>query len=154
LQGANDTEEYRIGQTSRTIWKKLPVTDGISIDFKGCYPYFQRISNRRRKVPIYEYLCDECEHKLEIIQKISDEPMRFCPECGKESLRKLISPVSFRLKGTGWYETDFKTKKKEGEGTKPDVKDTKESKTDTAGKSETKDTSGASGTKAADKTVN
>jgi len=63
-------------------------------------------------VPIYEYQCDRCNHKLEIIQKISDEPLRFCPECGKQALRKLISSVSFRLKGTGWYETDFKNKGK------------------------------------------
>ena len=69
-------------------------------------------------MPIYEYQCDQCNHKLEIIQKISDEPLRFCPECGEETLRKLISSVSFRLKGTGWYDTDFKNKGKDVE-TKP-----------------------------------
>ena len=69
-------------------------------------------------MPIYEYQCDQCKHKLEIIQKISDEPLKFCPECGEETLRKLISSVSFRLKGTGWYETDFKNKGK-GVETKP-----------------------------------
>ena len=72
-------------------------------------------------MPIYEYLCDSCNHKLEIIQKISEEPMRFCPECGKEALRKLISPVSFRLKGTGWYETDFKNKPKSNSESRPDT---------------------------------
>ncbi len=63
-------------------------------------------------MPIYEYQCVACEHKLEIIQKISEVRLKKCPECGEESLRKLISAVSFRLKGTGWYETDFKDKPK------------------------------------------
>ncbi|MFQ5660251.1 MAG: FmdB family zinc ribbon protein [Gammaproteobacteria bacterium] len=61
-------------------------------------------------MPIYEYQCDICEHRLELIQKINEEPLSECPECGEDGLRKLISPVSFRLKGTGWYETDFKDK--------------------------------------------
>lgn len=77
-------------------------------------------------MPIYEYQCDRCNHKLEIIQKVSDELLKFCPECGEESLRKLISSVSFRLKGTGWYETDFKTKVKgkDSDNAKPDTTDT------------------------------
>lgn len=62
-------------------------------------------------MPIYEYKCDRCEHQLEILQKISDEPAKTCPECGVESLRKLVSAAAFKLKGTGWYETDFKDKK-------------------------------------------
>ena len=64
-------------------------------------------------MPIYEYQCDDCEHKLEALQKMSDEPLKDCPECGKASLRKLISAVAFRLKGSGWYETDFKDKKEQ-----------------------------------------
>jgi len=63
-------------------------------------------------VPIYEYLCDDCDHRLEVMQKISEEHLKECPECGEESLRKLVSAASFRLKGTGWYETDFKDKPK------------------------------------------
>ncbi len=63
-------------------------------------------------MPIYEYQCVSCENKLEVIQKISEVPLKECPECGEDSLRKLISAVSFRLKGTGWYETDFKDKPK------------------------------------------
>lgn len=59
-------------------------------------------------MPIYEYQCKACGHELEIIQKISDEPLKFCPECGKEELSKLVSAAGFRLKGGGWYETDFK----------------------------------------------
>ena len=60
-------------------------------------------------MPIYEYVCGACGHEMEVLQKISDAPLRKCPECGKASLRKLISAPSFRLKGGGWYETDFKS---------------------------------------------
>ena len=60
-------------------------------------------------MPIYEYQCDRCEHKLQILQKISEEPLKDCPECNETTLKKLISAASFRLKGGGWYETDFKT---------------------------------------------
>ena len=60
-------------------------------------------------MPIYEYQCEQCGHKLEKLQKISDEPLKTCPQCGDQSLRKLVSAAAFRLKGGGWYETDFKT---------------------------------------------
>ncbi len=59
-------------------------------------------------MPIYEYQCGSCDHQFETMQRISDAPLRECPVCGVDSLRKLISPVAFRLKGGGWYETDFK----------------------------------------------
>ncbi|NEV64165.1 FmdB family zinc ribbon protein [Thiorhodococcus minor] len=59
-------------------------------------------------MPIYEYRCEECGHELEKMQKISDAPLTDCPACGKPSLKKLISAAGFRLKGGGWYETDFK----------------------------------------------
>jgi len=59
-------------------------------------------------MPIYEYRCGSCSHELEALQKISDSPLRKCPECGKLTLRRLISAPVFRLKGAGWYETDFK----------------------------------------------
>ncbi len=83
-------------------------------------------------MPIYEYQCQACEHALEALQRISEPPLRDCPECGKPALRKLISAPSFRLKGGGWYETDFKTGnkknladsgdgKKEGKKDKPDA---------------------------------
>ncbi len=62
-------------------------------------------------MPIYEYQCQKCEHVLEALQKISEEPLRFCPECGAEELKRLISAPRFRLKGSGWYETDFKKDK-------------------------------------------
>ncbi len=60
-------------------------------------------------MPIYEYQCEACSHLLEAIQKLSDAPLVDCPECGEAKLKKKISAVSFRLKGSGWYETDFKT---------------------------------------------
>lgn len=63
-------------------------------------------------MPIYEYRCESCGLELEKIQKVSDPPIRDCPGCGKASLNKLISAGAFRLKGGGWYETDFKTGRK------------------------------------------
>ena len=63
-------------------------------------------------MPIYEYVCDKCSHHLEALQKLSDEPLVFCPECGEAALRKQVSAAAFRLKGTGWYETDFKNSDK------------------------------------------
>jgi len=60
-------------------------------------------------MPIYEYQCQSCGKELEVLQKISDAPLTECPECGKASLQKKVSAAAFRLKGGGWYETDFKT---------------------------------------------
>lgn len=60
-------------------------------------------------MPIYEYQCEACGHQLEALQKLSEEPLRDCPACGKPALTKLISAAGFRLKGGGWYETDFKS---------------------------------------------
>jgi putative FmdB family regulatory protein len=62
-------------------------------------------------MPIYEYQCEKCDYALEAIQKMSDEPLTDCPECGTDGLRKLVSASAFRLKGSGWYETDFKNDK-------------------------------------------
>nr|VFJ51077.1 MAG: putative regulatory protein, FmdB family [Candidatus Kentron sp. FM]VFJ55561.1 MAG: putative regulatory protein, FmdB family [Candidatus Kentron sp. FM]VFK08976.1 MAG: putative regulatory protein, FmdB family [Candidatus Kentron sp. FM] len=61
-------------------------------------------------MPIYEYECSQCAHRIEVLQKISEAPLQDCPACKKPSLRRLVSAASFRLKGTGWYETDFKNK--------------------------------------------
>ena len=60
-------------------------------------------------MPIYEYECGACGHNLEALQKMSDMPLRECPDCGESTLRRLVSAPAFRLKGSGWYETDFKT---------------------------------------------
>jgi putative FmdB family regulatory protein len=61
-------------------------------------------------MPIYEYRCGACGHHLEALQKMSEGPLRKCPDCGKSQLRRLVSAPQFRLKGAGWYETDFKNK--------------------------------------------
>ncbi len=63
-------------------------------------------------MPIYEYACVSCEHQFETIQRISEDPLLDCPECGKPDLKKLVSVAAFRLKGAGWYETDFKSGEK------------------------------------------
>jgi putative FmdB family regulatory protein len=59
-------------------------------------------------MPIYEYQCQSCGHEHEALQKISDKPLILCPACSEPELKKKISSAGFRLKGTGWYETDFK----------------------------------------------
>lgn len=64
-------------------------------------------------MPIYEYQCEKCGHHLEALQKISDKPLRECPECGKRTLTRLVSAPLFRLAGSGWYETDFKSDKEQ-----------------------------------------
>ncbi len=60
-------------------------------------------------MPIYEYQCQECDHTLDALQKISEDRLVDCPECGLPGLKRLLSAPRFRLKGNGWYETDFKT---------------------------------------------
>jgi len=93
-------------------------------------------------MPIYEYQCDECGHKLETLQRISEAPLTDCPQCNGAGLRKLVSAAAFRLKGTGWYETDFKNKGKEekkpakSNGDGADTKTADTSKSD--GKSQSK----------------
>jgi putative FmdB family regulatory protein len=61
-------------------------------------------------MPIYEYRCGACGHHLEALEKMSDAPLRKCPKCSKSQLKRLVSAPQFRLKGSGWYETDFKNK--------------------------------------------
>ena len=58
-------------------------------------------------MPIYEYLCRHCGHHLEAIQKMTDKPLQHCEQCGNMKLEKQISATSFRLKGSGWYATDY-----------------------------------------------
>jgi putative FmdB family regulatory protein len=62
-------------------------------------------------MPFYEYECQSCKFYTEVMQKISDPPLVKCPSCGKRTLQKLVSAPVFRLKGSGWYETDFKSDK-------------------------------------------
>ncbi len=86
-------------------------------------------------MPIYEYVCMECEHPHEALQKMSDAPLTDCPVCNKSTLKKKISAAGFRLSGSGWYETDFKSDKQRNLVDKP-----KESsaKSDTSSKTSTK----------------
>jgi putative FmdB family regulatory protein len=63
-------------------------------------------------MPIYEYACKACGFEKDVLQKLSDEPLTGCPSCEKQAFSKRISAAGFRLKGSGWYETDFKTGKK------------------------------------------
>ncbi|MGH8150489.1 MAG: FmdB family zinc ribbon protein [Steroidobacteraceae bacterium] len=62
-------------------------------------------------MPFYEYECSNCKYYSEVMQKITDPPLRKCPSCGRNTLKKLVSAPNFRLKGGGWYETDFKSDK-------------------------------------------
>jgi putative FmdB family regulatory protein len=63
-------------------------------------------------MPIYEYQCEQCGHRLEAIQRMSEDPLTDCPTCGQPALKKLISAAAFHLKGNGWYATDFKDQAK------------------------------------------
>ena len=80
-------------------------------------------------MPIYEYRCQSCGHELEKLQRMSDAALTACPACGKDKLRRLISAAGFRLKGAGWYETDFKS------GDKRNLADSSGAKGESAGKS-------------------
>lgn len=60
-------------------------------------------------MPIYEYVCQDCGHELEAIQKVADPQLVDCPACSHASLKKKLTASAFRLSGSGWYETDFKT---------------------------------------------
>ncbi len=88
-------------------------------------------------MPIYEYKCQSCENELEKLQRLSDPPLTDCPACDEPALRRLISAAGFRLKGAGWYETDFK------QGSKRNLHDSSDSKSSDSGDSK------SSGTKAA-----
>ena len=73
------------------------------------------------KMPFYEYRCGACAHELEVLQKMSAEPLVECPSCGKATLTKLVSAAGFQLKGSGWYVTDFR----DGDKSKKDESDSK-----------------------------
>ena len=86
-------------------------------------------------MPFYEYECQSCKFYTELMQKISDPPLTKCPSCGKRSMQKLVSAPVFRLKGSGWYETDFKSDKESKRNLAADREEPKpaaeESKTET-----------------------
>ena len=88
-------------------------------------------------MPLYEYLCQNCGHQFERIQKFSDAPIAECPKCGGP-VQKLVSSPAFHLKGTGWYATDYA---RSGQGDKSTSADSKSSgKSDSAGTKDAKDT--------------
>jgi putative FmdB family regulatory protein len=94
-------------------------------------------------MPIYEYECSSCGHRLEVMQKMSDLPLADCPSCTEPSLRKLVSAGGFVLKGSGWYATDFKgSSGKAAEGKSAEAKPEAGGKAE--GKSESKADSGGS----------
>jgi putative FmdB family regulatory protein len=78
-------------------------------------------------MPIYEYQCESCGHHLDALQKVGDRPLRKCPDCGKPKLKRLLSAPMFLLKGSGWYETDFKSDKerKRNLADRPEKEETK-----------------------------
>ncbi len=90
-------------------------------------------------MPIYEYLCQSCGDTHEAIQKFSDSPLIDCPACGESALKKLLSAPSFRLKGGGWYETDFKGKKAKNVATSDNHCPSKDTKSGCGGCSATSD---------------
>lgn len=59
-------------------------------------------------MPIYPYRCTSCEKSKDVLQKMSDEPLKTCPFCGKDTFEKQLSAAGFQLKGQGWYATDFR----------------------------------------------
>lgn len=77
-------------------------------------------------MPIYEYRCDACGFQKEFLQKVSDAPLTDCPECTQPTLKKLLTAAGFKLKGGGWYATDFKN------GSKPAKSDTASKPADAA----------------------
>ena len=91
-------------------------------------------------MPIYEYECQECGHRHEALQKVSDVPLSTCPECHAEGLKKLISAAGFRLSGSGWYETDFKSGNQKNLATQD--ADKSKDKKDSKKKKDSKDSSG------------
>ena len=105
-------------------------------------------------MPIYEYCCVECGHRVEALQRLSDAPLTDCPACAKAGLKKQVSAPSFRLSGGGWYETDFKTGDKKNiagersDSAKPNTatSDSGSSKGDTESKSSKKPESTSKGT--------
>ena len=94
-------------------------------------------------MPIYEYQCEKCEHQFDTLQKLSDKPLKKCPECGKMALTKLVSAAGFRLKGGGWYETDFKSGSKKNLAGDSGNSSAGESDKSSNGKSERSSSSGS-----------
>jgi putative FmdB family regulatory protein len=89
-------------------------------------------------MPFYEYQCTNCGHHDEVLQSINDKPLRKCPNCGKNGLKKLMSAPVFRLKGSGWYETDFKSDKEKQRNLAGSEKEEPKAEAKTEAKSDSK----------------
>lgn len=108
-------------------------------------------------MPIYEYQCSRCGHHLETIQKMSDDPLKDCPECHQPTLNKLVSAAGFQLKGSGWYVTDYSAKGKArtdketaaGSGSESKSEDKPAKSTDTSSTSANSSDTGSTGSGAA-----
>ena len=83
-------------------------------------------------MPLYEYLCSHCGHQDDVLGKSSDNPVIVCPVCNNKEFKKQVSAPHFKLKGSGWYETDFKNKPKSVEEKTSKVKPNKMTKTETS----------------------
>ena len=105
-------------------------------------------------MPIYEYRCEHCGHQFDVLQKISEAPLTDCPACAQPALKKLVSAPNFRLKGGGWYETDFKTDKDKKRNLADDGKPKSDAKSGAdaqkSGDSKGGDKAGASSTSASE----
>ncbi len=88
-------------------------------------------------MPIYEYQCEECKEELEVIQKVSDDPIETCPSCQNNTLKKKTSMSAFHLKGGGWYKDGYGGGKKQTASPSSSGKDTKPSKTKDKAKNKT-----------------
>ena len=100
-------------------------------------------------MPFYEYECPHCGYRDEVLQKITDKPLKKCPNCGKNGLKKLMSAPVFRLKGSGWYETDFKSDKENKRNLAGADKEESKSESKAESKTETKTESKSEAPKAA-----
>jgi putative FmdB family regulatory protein len=89
-------------------------------------------------MPFYEYECENCKFYTELLQKVTDAPLKKCPSCGKSTMKKLVSAPVFRLKGGGWYETDFKGDKENKRNLAVEKESESTSADPTAAKTDTK----------------
>ena len=99
-------------------------------------------------MPIYEYRCEACGHEMEALQKMSDDALVLCPNCSEPTLKKLLSATGFRLKGGGWYETDFKSRNKKNLHGDKDKKKESDKKADLEKKKDSKAASSGAGARA------
>ncbi|MBS0380147.1 MAG: zinc ribbon domain-containing protein [Proteobacteria bacterium] len=97
-------------------------------------------------MPFYEYECSSCKFYTEVLQKITDAPLTKCPSCGKKTLKKLVSAPVFRLKGSGWYETDFKGDKENKRNLVGADRDEPKAEAKSDAKADSKDTKAEAGT--------